>query len=290
MPRLLLLALLLLAAGCRPTESPPDGYVARVGDQYLTEAELSERLGALHAGTDSAEARRQFVAQWVTQALLYREAQERGLAEDETVQRRLEETRRSLLVSLLVGRVLDESEVAPTEADVTRYYQRHREALALREPYLHVRHLVLDDAETAAAARRDLRELARAEAPDSIFATLAQEHVPERADEAVALASALHPASDLFPTDPLLRQTVERLGEGQVSAVLSEGDSLFHVVQLARRVPAGTEPEQAWVEPEIRERLAVATRKQVYAQHVQRLRREAAAHEALDVPETNPSQ
>jgi len=138
-----LLALLAVAAavagmGCGDAPEAPD-HVARVGEQHLRPAEVRAALASLPAGADSAAARRQVIRQWTTEALLYREAQRRGLADDSAVSARLEASRRSVLVNALVGRLYDEAaDTFSTEAMRT-YYQRHRQALgALRQ--LSVRH------------------------------------------------------------------------------------------------------------------------------------------------------
>jgi hypothetical protein len=58
---------------------------------------------------------------------------------------------------------------------------------------------------------------------------------------------------------------------------------LYHVLHLVDRADAGTIPERAWVEAEIRRRLRLRGRKQMYAREVERLRNEARARGTLDV-------
>jgi len=58
----------------------------------------------------------------------------------------------------------------------------------------------------------------------------------------------------------------------------------YHVLRLDRRIPEGTDPKLAGVPPQIRRRLRIRARKQMYAHEVERLRIKAQARGALDLP------
>jgi parvulin-like peptidyl-prolyl isomerase len=90
------------------------------------------------------------------------------------------------------------------------------------------------------------------------------------------------PQSRLFARYPYVRNALEALGAGEVAPVVRD-DSLFHVLQLVRRIPAGTAPKLTWIEPKVRRRLRIRSRKQMYAREVQRLRTEAKARNDLVV-------
>jgi len=60
-------------------------------------------------------------------------------------------------------------------------------------------------------------------------------------------------------------------------------DNRYHVVQLVERIPIGTTPAVSLLEDQLRARIAIENRKQLYARQVQRLRNEALAREELDV-------
>jgi parvulin-like peptidyl-prolyl isomerase len=275
-----LLGVLLCVSGCEP-EPAPEEYVARVGEEYLTEQELNASLSSLPADVDTAEARRQVIEQWVTRSLLLREAQRLNLSEEPEVQEEIEQQRRSILVTALTDRIYEEAELGPTDAEVRAYFQSHREQLTLREPYVRVRHFA---ARTEAAAQEARQRLATADpaGADTVWTRLAQQHA-RKPQTALDLADRFVPEGRLFSHNPYLRDELAELDDGDVAPVVSN-DSLYHVLQLVRRVPAGTEPELAWVEDQIRRRLAVRARKQMYAREVQRLRNEATARNELEQP------
>lgn len=278
----LLLGLLTVlgTTGCSNGPDTPE-YVARVGNQYLQPDELSSALENLPAGTDSTAARRQVIRQWTTQALLYREAQRRGLANDPDVQKRLQESRQSVLVNALLGRLYEEMPDEPSPEAVQTYFERHREALRFSVPHVRVRHLQTQNADTARAVLRRLREaLPDSSAADSVWNVLSQRYAADTA-RAQRLATDFHAEPSLFSHLPAAAEHLAALDAGQWAPVFEAGGR-HHVLQLIERVPAGTLPKLAWVEDEVRQRLVLQRRKQTYTRQVERLRNQARSSGELE--------
>lgn len=269
-------AAVLLLVGCESEEAPTD-YVARVHDRYLTQNELDASLQNL-AGLDTTEARRQIIEQWVTRTLLLQEALALNLENTPEVRKRLEEQKRAVLITALTNRIYDAAEVEPSPGDVRNYFASHRDQLRLREPYVRVRYLVTARRADAQRIRDQLAE----GASDSLWTTWARTSAMDPT-QALELARRYMPVSRLFARLPQMRAALTDLGEGETAPVITRNDSLHHIIQVVERVPEGTPPELEWVEPEIRRRLMVRARKQMYAREVQRLRNEAKARNALDI-------
>ena len=275
------LCLLLLAplAGCESPEAPAS-YVARVGDQYLQEADVERMLEGMGPVPDSTEARQQVIEQWVERSLLLREARRLNLSQDADVQRLLEERRRSTLVGALTNRIYQDMDQAPTEEEIRTYFERHQDQLTLREPYVRVRHLTTTAVDSARSARQAL--VAAPGEADSTWRRLSQQYGqdPSRSER---LADRFLPQSRLFTQLPYVRDELAALQNGETAPVI-EDNNRYHVLQLVRRVPEGAEPELRWVEAEIRRRLRVRHRKQMYAREVQRLRNRAKADGLIETP------
>ena len=275
----LVLALVLLA-GCGDG-SPEEPYAARVGEAFLTEADVQAALATLPNPLDTTEARQQLIEQWVTNELLYQEALRRDLRQRETVQRRLLESERAVLIEALVASLYAEQQDAIPAADVSAYFERHKERMQLREPFVRVRYLAATARDSAEAARRALQQAISQGDADSVWMALIDRYADD-VDGARALATMYLPESRLFADRPALRQRLETLARGQVAPVL-EADDRYVVLQLADRKPAGTVPELPWVEAEVRRQLAIEARKQMFERQVERLRAEAQARDGLDV-------
>ena len=221
---------------------------------------------------DSSDAISQIVEQWVTNQLLYQEARDRGLRSDADVQRLLADNERSVMVDALVSRMLDEEMGdGPDDAAIQTYYEQHRDQLALREPFVRVIHLVFEDADSAAAARR---QLVSSSPPDP-------EALSGMSDRQLDMAS-FYPQQQLFAAIPGLGEAVASLRIGQVTPVL-ERDGAYHIVQLTDRLEEGTVPALDMIRDEISHRVTIQMRKQLYARQVQRLRTRAMAREELEI-------
>ncbi len=280
--RMLLAALgcsLALAVACQPKTSP-ESYVARVGDVYLMQDETHAALDNLPPRLDSTEARRLFIDQWVTNELLFQEALRLNLRTRQDVQRRLEESERSVLIDALVSQLFEEEREAPFPAEIRAYFERHKEQLRLREPFARVRYLFTTEADSARLARRLLQQATSSAATaDSVWAQLVSRFA-EDPELSLTLSGNYFPENRLFMEQPVLREHLAQLRPGQV-APLIETNSHTHLLLLDDRVLAGTIPKLAWIEDQVRRQLTIDARKQMYERQVQRLRTEALSRDAL---------
>lgn len=274
-------ALLCVAFAACDREPAPEHYAARVGSAYLTEAELRDALTLLPAGADSAEARQQLLEEWVTNEVLSQEALSRGLREKPEVERVLRENEQSVLIAALIDELLDEQN-GITFAEVGGYFEANEERFRLREPFVRVRYLRAASRDSAQVAREALQQAVRANAVDSLWPGIAMRFAEDAAASS-ALADQYVPVSDLFANTPALAERAGVMGPNEIAPVL-EADGAFHVIQLVARAEEGTLPELAWVEADVRRRVAVQRRKQSIGRQVQRLRTEAQARGALDIP------
>lgn len=274
----IVLVLAGFSAGCG-TSPDGDHYVVRLGDQYLSQDDLTGQLSSLPFTDDSLEARSQIIEQWLTNQLLYQEARRRGLRNDRVVQRMIEESERSVLVSVLLSQMYEQEEPEFDGGEIGAYYDRNQERLRLREPFVHVRHLDIESESAATAARSALASLDADD--DRAWEALARQYSDDASD-ALALASTYVAESRLFVAQPELRAALGSTRAGEVGGPV-EIAGRFHVIQVLDRVPTGTIPELPWIEDEVRRRLLIEARKQMYARQVQRLRNEALAREDLEI-------
>lgn len=268
--------LLSVGAGCGG-EVPSTDFVARVGNRILTREDVSRAIETIGPSLDSVEAARRYVDQWITDELLAREAGRRGLRDEPSLRKLIEESERSVVVSALIERVYAESAGGPSDELVQEYFDSHRDRLRLIEPYVKVRHLIVDDEAKARAAQVRLAaaDTSAWDEWDRIVEEFAAS--PELAREG---SDAFTPESQFLLDLPAVRDAVAGLRPGRTTPVL-ESDGLWHVAQLVERVPAGTVPRLAWIRESLRQRVEIEARKQMYTRLVQDLRNEALARQDL---------
>ena len=267
----------LWACACEPANAPPN-VVARVGDGVLLESDLEAAMADFSAVSNSGEARTQLIDQWINSELLYQEALRRNIASHDSVKLRLEESERSVLIDAVVSQLMKENAVEIQPGDISSYYERHKERLALLEPFAKVHYLIATAEDSIRAAQNIMR---RANNTDSSFASIA---IRFSADPSMslALASNFLPERRLFADHPVLAEVLTSLRSGQTAPIVESGGR-FHLVRLAGRAPAGSIPELAWVEDLVRKQITIDARRRLYQQQVQRLRMNAIAGDKLTI-------
>ena len=281
--RALLLAVLALAAcGGAEGDEPAGDQVARVGDAVLTESDLEDALGDAPSGLDSLTARAHVIEQWVQRELLVQEARAQGLDQDPTVRRLLDESERATLEGAALDAYFAQASVEPSDDDLEAYYELNKGALALREPYVRLRHLRITNGR-AGEAREAMLQAINSSFPDSLFTLIAREYADDP-NGAIAFASEYVSESRLRSLDETLGNRVAALPAGaQVATVPIE--TAVHVLQVVDRVPAGTIPPLALVRDDLTERLAIQKRREAEVRLLQQLRTEAQARGRLEVTE-----
>ena len=267
-------------AGCTQPAEEAD-YVARVGSRTLTRADVERSLADQPFLVDSTEAAGQIIERWVSNELLYQDALDRGLQNEEATRRLLAENERSVLISALVNRLYEEELTVPDEAALRAYYDSHQDQLVLREPYVRVRILQVATATQAASARDSLAQIPADATGRAAFDSLAA-RASLNPEESIELADAYYPSDRLFAWIPGMTAALESADAGDILPIL-EAEAGFFIVQLIERIPVGAVPELAMIRDQIEERVRIEERKQLFARHVQRLRTRALARDRLDI-------
>lgn len=267
---------MLLIAGCASKDHGE--FVARVGNQVLTQEDINRSLANQMAFSDSAGVASQLIERWIANELLYQEALSQGLKNEPEVQRLLADNERSVLISAFVNKLTDEDlRDGPSEDAIRTYYEQNRDQLALREPYVQIRHLVFSSPDSAAIFRRSVADMGLGDLGKAQFARLAARYGMDGPDP-----DTFYPQSQLFSSIPGLVEAVGDLRPGQTLPVINE-TGRYHVIQLVRRLEAGTVPAMELIIDDLRAKVSIQLRKQLYARQVQQLRTRAQARNELEI-------
>ena len=276
-----ILLLPLIGGGCRP-QSPEPRYVARVGDEYLSEETLNEWLKQQpELIKDSLVIRQQLIDQWIENTLLAQTAYAEKIDQIPEIQQRIKESTQAILIRALLDRFFEQQAEEPLESEIRTYYEQNKERMRLPEPYVHLRYLSHPSADSLKKARQLLQQATLAGKADSLWPAL-QKRFASDSTLTRLLASGHLPLSRLPRFLAPLWQRLERMKPGEISPVIKLGKT-YHFVQLVQRIPAGTIPDLAWIKEDIRQILTIRKRKQMYRRYVQRLKHEALARDALEI-------
>ncbi|MCY4172303.1 MAG: hypothetical protein OXF08_11995 [Bacteroidetes bacterium] len=276
--RLPLITLILLTIiGCSPSNSSNE-FVARVGESYLLNSDVIAKLKYLPPNLDSTEAKSKIINQWISDELLYQEALRQDLNTREDIQRRLNESARSVLIDGIISEFNLEADNSITFSEIEEYYEAHSEQLLFFEPFVKIRYLTHHSRDTLMIA---MQELTEDEASDSVFEEIVYRYSisPEAA---IKITENYFLENALFVDNPVLNTLLRNTVAGSFPQIV-EANSTYHLLQVLDRSPAGDIPELPWIEGFIQEQLQISQRRQNFSRNIHRLRLDAQYKDKIEI-------
>jgi len=245
------LLLALVAVSCHREEIPkrPEGpIVARVGNAYLTLAELKESIPPEYSDVITRDQNVLYVRQWINTELLYQEALRLGINEEPVIKARLERMRKDLLSTELMGRSAAKSGIEISEQAVREYYESNREQFVREYSVVRYEDIVVADVSVAFEIRRTVTH--------ENFKNVAKTHSKNPAE---LDGSVPYVALDAIP--PKLRNAI--IATTTLPAIIGPygADDGFHVIRVLGKYDKGTIASIDEARDEIVSRLSNITQK-----------------------------
>ncbi len=251
----------IFAAGCTQEQST-ENIVARVNNQTLTLTMVQENSNGVDQLTQDDI--RQIANRWITNELLYQEAQQRGYDAEEHIQRKISEAKKQLCISeLLENEVYSLAENSVRQNEITSYFQAHIVEFILREDLVKLSVIILPSIESANQFRESALGDQGWNNSVSLFRQNSTNPVMSFRDSIYFTQSSLYP--------PELWKVANALGMFEVSFPVKTSIGFVVMRSLGQFKNGASSPLQ-YVESEIRTRLAMELRQQRYQQFIQTLR------------------
>ena len=251
----------IFTAGCTQ-EQTTGNVVARVNNQTLT----MEMVRANSNGVDqlTQDDIRQIANRWITNELLYQEAQQRGYDAAEHIQRKISEAKKQLCISeLLENEVYSLAEGSVRPDEIAAYLQTHGTEFILREDLVKLSIVIFQSSESANQFREATLGVQGWDNSVAQFRSNPTSSIMSFRDSVFFTQSSLYP--------PELWKVANALGMFEVSFPVKTSVG-FVVIRSLGQFKSGTPSPLQYVESEIRSRLAMELRQQRYQQFIQTLR------------------
>lgn len=260
--RWLILAMALLAAGCKPSGSGTT--VARVDNEALTLEDVRARLDSASGASEGQV--QQYIRRWLNDEVLYREALRQGLDKAPGLDDRVNDFRRQSIINALLQKIVYTDQSAESSSEQVRaYYDAHRNEFPLQQDVVLVSMALFSNRDAATEFRNSIvkgtlwsQALAQAETS------------PKRSMNLLGRADSLYHSQQSF-VPPELWRVASALKERETSFPVSTNNG-FYVLTVWKFFKQGQAPDLKLVQSEIRGRLAVQRRIQVYDSLVNNLR------------------
>ncbi|MCG3176335.1 MAG: Foldase protein PrsA 1 [Candidatus Omnitrophica bacterium] len=165
------LCLVLTSLGCQPASKSK--VLARAGDQSVTQDEFMEQVRSLpkELRAIAIERKKEFLEDMLSERLLVREAEKRGVEKDPEVQHLMEAARRKILLAKLMEQEVD-GKLQLGKDEARAYYDAHQEEF-MTPLLLRASHILVKTEEEAHRIRQrvldgeSFEDLARAHSTDT---------------------------------------------------------------------------------------------------------------------------
>lgn len=142
------ISLLACAGGCTSWSGfkADDEVIARVGTTYLYRSALSVSMPSGITANDSVNYTKAFISKWIVEQLKQQEAEKLFSQSEASIDKLVEEYRRSLLVHRLNRHYL-ETEPCPeiTDKDIVEYYNSHKSDFRISQPMVKGEIVAIDE-------------------------------------------------------------------------------------------------------------------------------------------------
>jgi hypothetical protein len=252
---------LSLTLGC--TETQPNGTpVAKVNDRVLTVEMI--RGSAAESQTLTQSDIQQYAKRWVTNELLYQEAQLRGLDGSDAIQQKLIEAQKQLSIAELLEKEVYSSAMNEIRReDAAEYFQNHSEEFTLHETLIRLSVVIFNEFEPANNFRTAVLS-------GSDWDTAIDQNRNDAAKGLMSYSDSIfYTKSSLYPLE--LWKVAGALGMSEISFPIKTSVGQI-VLRSLGQFKEGTVAPLQYVEVEIRNRLAMERRQKRYQQFLQELR------------------
>lgn len=246
--------LLLPACGKEEIDS---GYAVKVDNTVLSEKDLDEALTGLKSRN---KYRKEYINEWIENEIMFREAEEQGLLDEDDFKKTIEQSRKELAKAFLINKLFEENPVQPEPAELRSYYSRFSEDFRLTDNAYRVNTIKFNSEDKAIQFRSTAvesdwnRTLNVFRGDASIIESAAGQVIPKHDVDNLSLLGIL-----------------DQLNPDEISIVFRTEPSVFEVVQLVEKFDKGYLPKFEDTEELVRQRYTHFRQQEIYRDYVKSL-------------------
>jgi stress-induced morphogen len=249
--------LVITAIGCSKN-APDKTPVARIDNQTLALEEIRAHLDTTREPSQAQI--QQYIQRWLTEETLYREAIERGLDHTDEMNQKVEDVRRQLAINALLEKEVYSQQTSNfSTQDIRRYYDTHVKEFNAMQDIALVSFALFKNRDVAT----EFRNLVLKGTPWNSALNQETQSIVVRIDSSYQTQATLMPAE--------LWRVASKSTSRELSFPIST-DKGYYILVEWKFIKQGQTADVPLVEQEIRGRLTVERRRQIYGQLIQNLR------------------
>ena len=259
-----LLVFTAVLSGCSRQPQQDEKIIARVGTVRLT---LEDARHSIDTSQGSFENQLPgYISLWVTNTLLFQEAQREGIDNTDRFRDQLEETRRQIAIQDLLQQNIYADTSGLDTPVLKAYFDQHANEFFVREDMVRLNSVCFNSREIAA----DFASIISQEHSFADAVTRARNSNSMAPDMVAVVSNQYFSQRSLYP--PELWKVASTLKAGEVSFPVKTGLGYF-VIQVISSIPQGKTAEFDLVRDEVKNRVIIEHRRHSYDEYLGTLRK-----------------
>lgn len=247
---------LLFFDSCTDRNEPGE-YIARVNNSYLTKSDLSEIADTVSI---TAAERSELINIWIRKEVLYQEAVNEGIIDDEKFEKLIENSRKELAGALLLQKYSYGKEITFSEPELEKYYNTNRNSFTLPLNAFYLNRISFRNHESAVQFRTD--------AISKGWEKAAEDYVNDTS-LAFSMNNLLVNDNSIYPTSVL--RIVKGLYPPEISIVISDDAGYYTVIQVLNMFNKDSVPPFEVIKNEVEKRYLAERKKAAVEKYIEEL-------------------
>lgn len=239
------------------TEKKEEEYIAKVGDSYLTEAEVDY---VLSSDVDSSKFREEYIRQWIEDELLYLAAKKEGILSSKDYKSLTEQSSKMTANSLLVKNIMKGIKIKDDSSSVRKYFVDNPDEFKLTQPailYNYASFKKYSDAE-------------------EFKTSLLQNNWDDAIDKILHSTGFIDSGKKIFlyvvkDSPDIYSKIYKTLVQNQISEVMETFDGRYIVSQLLEKYDKNEVPDLSVIYDLVKERYIAQQRELAYKSYIKQL-------------------
>lgn len=239
--------------GCNNKEEKKE-FIARVNDSYLYKDDLTAAV------LKDTAAKSEFIRNWITTEVLYKEGIENDLNSDEEFKNLIEKTKKELIKTLWIRKYLTKEKFNYSTIDLEKFYKEHRESFKLPGDAFLINRATFNDENKIIKFRNTVIESNWNLASKSFSKDFS---VLEIKSNEIIFSYKIYNAS--------LNRIFYDMIDGEVSIIIPIDENRFSVYQMVHRYHKDDIPDFSAIRDDVEKRFVDFKKKELLDNHIKEL-------------------
>ena len=241
--------------GCGKEPGRKD-YVARVNDSFLTKSDL-DKMADSSSGNNFY--RSELIRNWIDKELLYQQAVNEGIIEEEDFERIINESRRELAGAILLKQVSDQYTFDYTSSDLEEFFNLNSDEFRLTDDSYLLNIAEFNEEEEAINFRNSVLQ----DDWQKIIGSVKYSGDVKREDNVLLNSNEIYP--------PSLRTIIRELNPLEVSLIINTDSTDYKIIQVLEKYPVGTIPPFGIIKEKIEKRFLSLEKRKFIEEYIKKL-------------------